>query len=435
MICSPSIQYLFSKFKVEEAQRIRNIMLKSEYRNAETQYEKVCVLIKPENHLTIANACKAVGISTKTYYRYKNLAEEDDNDMEKNAPNQLLTNLEENEIIDQIEKAQLNSNCFSGQDVRELAQEIYHRRTDENRIFSRGWFRLFLDRHSDSIGKKKCASADDDRGTISLEKINQYIKEIFEVLPLIKDLRLLINMDESGFGRRPDYKKRRSCVYSKKLKIEPLWRAATDNYHVSWICGITAAATALRHMFITTRKNMDPDFDQTFLRNFGDFAWAPKGYMIEKNMIQWIQDILIPHVINVRTEINQENHPVILILDNLAQHLTDAVMHELDKIKPIYIIQLPPHSSHITQPCDGCAFGAVKYRYTQLPFPNFKSQFTSKLCRIKNAIQQSLTQEVILASWNKCGFNISISNGECSDISFSESFQEELRMMGHQENE
>ena len=80
-------------------------MLKSEYRNAETQYEKVCVLIKPENHLTIANACKAVGISTKTYYKYKNLAKDDDNDMEKNAPNQLLTNLEEDEIIDQIERA------------------------------------------------------------------------------------------------------------------------------------------------------------------------------------------------------------------------------------------------------------------------------------------------------------------------------------------
>ena len=35
-----SIQYLFSKFKIEEAQRIRNIMIKSEYRNSETQYEK-----------------------------------------------------------------------------------------------------------------------------------------------------------------------------------------------------------------------------------------------------------------------------------------------------------------------------------------------------------------------------------------------------------
>ena len=122
-------------------------------------------------------------------------------------------------------------------------------------------------------GEKKCASAEDDRGTISLEKINQYIKEILEVIPLIKNLRLLINMDESGFGQRPDYKKRRSCVYSGKLNIKPLWRAATDKYHISWICGITAAATALRHMFTTARINMDPDFDQTFII-------FPKSYMI-----------------------------------------------------------------------------------------------------------------------------------------------------------
>ena len=65
-------------------------------------------------------------------------------------------------------------------------------------------------------------------------------------------------------------------------------------------------------------------------------------------MMHWIQDILIPHVINLRTEINQENHPVIHILDNLAQQLTDAVN------------QLPLHSSHITQLCDSCAFGTVK---------------------------------------------------------------------------
>ena len=114
MICSPGIQYLFSKFKVEDAQRIRKIMLKSDYRNARTQYEKVCVLIQPENHITIADACKAVGLSTKTYYKMKNLTSDNDDDLDKNAPNQLLTNTEEDEIIDQIEKAHMNSSCLSG---------------------------------------------------------------------------------------------------------------------------------------------------------------------------------------------------------------------------------------------------------------------------------------------------------------------------------
>lgn len=86
-------------------------------------------------------------------------------------------------------------------------------------------------------------------------------------------------------------------------------------------------------MFITTRKRNDPDFNQTFLSNFGEFVYALKGYMVEHNMIQWVQEILIPYVIQIRAEINNENHPVVLILDNLQQNLTSDVKNELDKIK------------------------------------------------------------------------------------------------------
>lgn len=49
-------------------------------------------------------------------------------DLYKNAPNQFLTNTEEDEIIDQIEKAHMNSNCLSGKDIREIAQEIFYYR-------------------------------------------------------------------------------------------------------------------------------------------------------------------------------------------------------------------------------------------------------------------------------------------------------------------
>ena len=125
------------------------------------------------------------------------------------------------------------------------------------------------------------------------------------------------------------------------IKIPPLWRTSTDNYHVSWVCCINAACSWTRHMMITTRKNMDPDFDQTFLNNFADFSYSLKGYLVTHNMVEWIQNILIPYVLQVRSEINNENHPVILIFDNLHQHLTDEVKNEFEKIKPVILIPLP----------------------------------------------------------------------------------------------
>lgn len=91
---------------------------------------------------------------------------------------------------------------------------------------------------------------------------------------------------------------------------------------------------------------MGKDFNQTFLKSFGEFTDAPKGYMIEKNMIKWIQEILIPYVIDIRTEINQDNHPVVLILDILNQHLNENVMNEFIKIESIYSFTSSYLTSH-----------------------------------------------------------------------------------------
>lgn len=72
-----------------------------------------------------------------------------------------------------------------------------------------------------------------------------------------------------------------------------------------------------------------------------------KVTLLKKNMIDWVQHIFISHLINIRTNTYQENHPVLFIVD-----------------KPIYIIQLPPDSSNVTQLCNGCSFCVVKIRYS-----------------------------------------------------------------------
>lgn len=159
---------------------------------------------------------------------------------------------------------------------------------------------------------------------------------------------------------------------------------------------------------------MDPDFSQTFLPTFGDFVWAPKGYMVESNMIEWIQNILIPYVVQIRLEINDQNHPVVLMMDNLEQHLTQKVQKELSNIDPVILIPLPPHSSHVAQPCDACVFSSAKSKYNQLKYPDYESKFTSKLVRIQNSIDATLSKNSIIASWEHCGFNITIEEGDAS---------------------
>lgn len=88
--------------------------------------------------------------------------------------------------------------------------------------------------------------------------------------------------------------------------------------------------------------------------------------MVETNMIQWVQKILITYVIQIRVEINNENHTIVLIFENLQQRLTSDAKKVLEKIKPIILMPPSAYSSHKTQPCDACAFGASKTRYGQL---------------------------------------------------------------------
>ena len=135
-----------------------------------------------------------------------------------------------------IELAQLNCDCLNGQAVRKLAEDIFFKRTNIHCEFTRGWFYLFLSRHSEHIGKVKYYSVDEERGRISLEKVNEYIKTVMQILPKIKDLRLFISMDECHFGKRTNFKKRSSCVYSKKCCVPPVWKGLTDAYHESWVC-------------------------------------------------------------------------------------------------------------------------------------------------------------------------------------------------------
>lgn len=97
-------------------------------------------------------------------------------------------------------------------------------------------------------------------------------------------------------------------------------------------------------MFISTRKRMDPDFAETFSKDFAEYTSSLKGYMVTENMIKWVQDIPIPYVIQIRLEINNENHPVGFFFDILYRHMSNELMAKFDKIHPVNIIPLPPYS-------------------------------------------------------------------------------------------
>ena len=268
---------------------------------------------------------------------------------------------------------------------------------------------------------------DDDRGSLDREQIERYIEEINAAFVDVTDLRLVLNMDETGFGRRPEYGKMRSCIFHKSCPVDPVWRAQTDNYHISWVACISAGATYTKPLLLSTRAHLDPEAKSTFLAKFADYFRTPKGYQTQASMLYWIQNILFPYVNQIREEIGQKTHPVVLIMDGLGSHFNEEITNELEKISPIKIIPLPSHSSHITQPCDGCLFGLTKTAYKGVSIREEYPPYTTKLLRIKKTLQQVLSEENIVSSWKACGFDIKIEDGICTKIHFKDDFAQYLR--------
>ena len=99
--------------------------------------------------------------------------------------------------------------------------------------FDQYLYHRFLNRHADIVKTGKCPSLDEERGDLEWETFEQYFAHVEEALRRLTDLRLLLNMDESGFGTRPDKGKRKKCVFCLDIETTPVWKAATDNYHIS----------------------------------------------------------------------------------------------------------------------------------------------------------------------------------------------------------
>lgn len=55
-------------------------------------------------------------------------------------PRLLLTDEEELEIINQIEKRQMQNDCLSSKNIRDLVEEIYKFRTGAIKAVNRPWF-------------------------------------------------------------------------------------------------------------------------------------------------------------------------------------------------------------------------------------------------------------------------------------------------------
>lgn len=218
-VARPSKLKCIEVFGVNMGSTIHSSFLSAEFRNSNTLLEQINFVRKIAISATVTQLCSIFSISTRHYYKVlRNTPIPASPSCPQPPSQQLLSDEEEEFILKQIFDHQVDNDCLTTRDIRDVAAEVYKQRTGEERSFSRDWIRNFIRRHSDEVDKVKTCSVDDDRANIDLNEVKTYIETIDEVLTHHPNPLLFLNMDESGFGRRPEKGKRKSVIVSKKCK-------------------------------------------------------------------------------------------------------------------------------------------------------------------------------------------------------------------------
>ena len=361
----PSVEKCIELFGGIEGRSFHREISKTGFRSASSFREQLQFLKIARPRITVREITKLLGISNNKYYAALENNEKINETPSGPPTRKLLTNDEELQIIKFIYDQQISNDCWTGKNIRLEAAEVFKARTGSIREFTRDWLLDFKMRHHNSIEKVTCTSLDNERSNISIADVDKYISEIEDVMEDPPCPFLLINFDETGFGKRPDKGKRKSVYIIKGCKVPPFWRGETDPQHISVVAAVTDACTDIMPLFLSSRKRLDRDLDDTFFYRRGNYFPTPKGYMNIDSTIFWIENNLKPYVEFVRAFFNQ-NLRCVVIADGLSSHFHDNVKPSLEKIGNIKMIPLPAHSSHISQVLDVSIFNSFKKGMIQL---------------------------------------------------------------------
>ena len=131
------------------------------------------------------------------------------------------------------------------------------------------------------------------------------------------------------------------------------------------------------------------------------FTTSPKGWTSNEIGLRWLREIFLPQT-------QQLTEPRLLLCDGHGSHATTEFMYECFQ-NHVYLIYLPPHTSHILQPLDLSCFSTVKSQYrtqiTALSRLNDSSSIKKQqfISFYQNARTKRLTSNTIQSGFRSAG--------------------------------
>ena len=223
-----------------------------------------------------------------------------------------------------------------------------------NKNLSQSWPNKFVERHSNSLFIVKAAPLEEERANVTVAQLKEYERIAKERLQHY-DPRLICNWDQTA---SETYKKgnKNVIVVGKGGKSPGDIYYKTDEPvgHVSLMPVIFADGDCIPPLVIITQATIDDDLQEYGIPNsdIGYVVSAKSGFTNADAHIDYVKTKIIPFFQQKRKQLNPNATAKGLIVQDGLSAYFDPKVQKLLNDANIDTLEIPPYSSHITQPLD-----------------------------------------------------------------------------------
>lgn len=277
------------------------------------------------------------------------------------------------------------------------------------------WYHYQLKRVlSEGFKVKTARPLEEERYQVDKQTIATY----FELLndPRIKaaNPELFFNVDESGFGTSKSGRMR-ACkvVVPAEMRETPTTKEPAESHYVTCIACANLAGRALKPGLITKRNTDHPDAEKCSFYGSARRYTSPKAFVTKQIFGDYFRNVILWEIDRYRASHPDEPQTAVVIMDGCTAHLSDE-LKALCAGKDVFVLVLPPHSSHLIQMLDLGFFRRAKHEYSHFPSEKGISKISNTLDRVFQAYCACRIKAFIWRCWRHSGIQPIVSEGKAT---------------------
>lgn len=278
---------------------------------------------------------------------------------------------------------------------------------------SKQYYSDLFDRLLGEEYKIKIASPlDPERYAVTPETIREHFAKLEAIGVRNFDPRLILNLDETGFGASKSGRARgQKVIIPNGFRGSPVYERCEEKRYVTCLACSSLYGSLLPPALVTSRRFEALDGSKcSFFANCPRYT-SESAFVTSDIFSSYISHVVFEYIEHVRND-NCKNRTALLIFDGCKSHITDMLKAACAE-RDIIIYVLPPHSSHLVQPLDQMIFQRMKREFATIAPIRGLSKISGTLERVWSAYQAADVCLFIWQSWAHCGIDPIVEDGRC----------------------